>query len=84
MLTVFAPLILRRQQREGDRAPSAVERLVVAPAFYRVGAWTTGGLVLVLLGALAWKGFPGTDFSAKPLRPRHSEAYDTIDRFRRA
>ena len=80
MLTVFAPLILRRQQREADHAPTAVERWVVAPEFYRVGAWLTGALVVGLLGGLIWKGFPGTDFSAKPLRPRHSEAYDTIDR----
>ena len=81
MLTVFAPLILRRQQREEESgAPSAVERLVVSPAFYRVGGRVTGVLVVILLGALAWKGFPGTDFSAKPLRPRHSEADEAMDR----
>ncbi len=84
MLTVFAPLVLRRQQREGEhRAPSAVERIVVSPRFYRTGAWMTFGLVIILLGGLAWKGFPGTDFSAKPLRPRHSEADDAMDQLTR-
>ena len=84
MLTVFAPLVLRRQQREGEhRAPSAVERWVVSPRFYRAGAWVTLVLVVVLLGGLAWKGFPGTDFSAKPLRPRHSEADEAMDQLTR-
>ncbi len=80
MLTVFAPLILRRQRSEGERAPSAVERLVISPRFYRVGAWMTFALVLLLLGGLVGKGFPGADFSAKPLRPRHDEADDTMNR----
>ena len=36
--------------------------------------------VVLCLAALAWKGLPGADFSAKPLRPRHSDAYETLDR----
>ena len=79
MLTVYAPLVLRRLQREGDVPPSSVERAVLSPRFHRVGAWATVGLVLALLGALAWKGVPATDFSDRPLRPRHSEAYDALD-----
>ena len=80
MLTVYAPLVLRRLQREGDVPPSAVERTVLSPRFHRTGAWSTAGLVVALLGALAWKGAPATDFSDRPLRPRHSEAYDALDR----
>ena len=80
MLTIFAPLALRRHQRDGGHAPSAVERLVTSAGFNRAGTWMTLALVIGLLGALAIMGPPGTDFSAKPLRPRHSEAYAAIDR----
>ena len=118
MLTVFAPLTLRRRQRNGrasaplagpGNTPSsgigrgaeaksprdvpasasgalalqpanAVERLLTSSRFNRLGAWATLALVAVLLGTLLVKGLPGTDFSATPLRPRHSEAYAAIDR----
>ncbi len=80
MLTVYAPLVLRRAQREENTPPSAVERAVLSPRFHRAGAWVTTGLVAVLLGGLAWKGLPATDFSDRPLRPRQSEAYDALDR----
>ena len=80
MLTVFAPLTLRRHQRDGGHPPSRVERLVTSPGFNRVGAWVALAMVATLLGALVIKGAPSTDFSAKPLRPRHSEAYAAIDR----
>ena len=80
MLTVFAPLTLRRHQRDGGHAPSRVEGWLTSPRFHRVGAWCTLALIAVLLGTLAVKGFPSADFSAKPLRPRHSEAYAALDR----
>ena len=80
MLTIFAPLTLRRHQRDGGHAPSAVERLVTSAGFNRAGAWVATLLIVGLLAALAIKGPPGTDFSARPLRPRHSEAYAAIDR----
>ncbi len=80
MLTVYAPLVLRRSQREGDAPPSLVERAVLSPRFHRAGAWFTIGLVVVLLAGLAWKGVPANDFSDRALRPRHSEAYDALDR----
>ncbi len=80
MLTVFAPLTLRRHQRDGGHAPSQVEGWLASPRFHRVGAWCTVALITVLLGTLAIKGFPGADFSAKPLRPRASEAYAALDR----
>ena len=79
MLTVYAPLVLRRVQREGDVPPSFVERTVLSARFHRIGAWATAGLVVVLLGGLAWRGLPASDFSERPLRPRHSEAYDALD-----
>ena len=80
MLGVFAPLVWRRAQREGELPPTWVERLVVSPGFHRAGAWITVAVVVLLLASLAWKGWPGADFSAKPLRPRHSDAYETLDR----
>ncbi len=79
MLTVYAPLVLRRQQREGEMPPSFVERTVLSARFHRLGAWLTVGVMAVLLGGLAWKGLPGSDFSERPLRPRHSDAYDALD-----
>ena len=79
MLTVFAPLTLRRHQREGGHAPSQVEGWLASPRFHRVGAWWTLALVAGLLATLALKGFPTADFSAKPLRPRNSEAYAALD-----
>ncbi len=79
MLTVYAPLVLRWRQREGEMPPSFVERTVLSARFHRVGAWLTTGLIIVLLGGLAWKGLPGSDFSERPLRPRHSDAYDALD-----
>jgi predicted exporter len=83
MLTVFAPLALRDRQREGAEPSSGVDRLVAAPGFHRVGRWCTLALVAILAGALAVKGWPGVDFSARPLRPRSSEAYAALDRLSR-
>ncbi len=83
MLTVFAPLTLRRHQRDGGHAPSAVEGWLASPRFHRVGAWCTVALLAVLLGTLAVKGPPSADFSAKPLRPRASEAYAALDQLSR-
>ncbi len=79
MLTVYAPLVLRWVQREGDAPPSFVERTVWSERFHRFGAWVTVALVAALLGGLFWKGLPVSDFSERPLRPRHSEAYDALD-----
>ena len=38
MLTVYAPLVLRWAQRDGDRLPSFVERTVLADGVQRAGA----------------------------------------------
>lgn len=80
MLTVYAPFVLRWVQREGEVLPSLMERVVLSPGFHRAGAFITGVVVVALLGGLLWKGLPGSDFSERPLRPRHSEAYDALDR----
>ncbi len=79
MLTVYAPLVLRWAQREGDRPASFVERAVLSARFQRAGAWITAGVVAALIGGLLWKGLPASDFSERPLRPRHSDAYDALD-----
>ena len=79
MLTVYAPLVLRWRQREGNVPPSFVERTVLSARFHRVGAWLTAGVIAILIGGLAWKGLPASDFSERPLRPRHSDAYDALD-----
>ncbi|HYR57974.1 MAG TPA: MMPL family transporter, partial [Chthoniobacteraceae bacterium] len=80
MLGIFAPLTMRFHRREGERAPSLVERLVASPRFLRNGAWVTLVVIAVLLGVLFVKGLPGVDFSARSLRPRVSEAYTALDR----
>jgi predicted exporter len=80
MLTIFAPLTVRFHREESARPPSLIERFFESPRFLRNGAWLTSGLVIVLLGALAVKGLPEVDFSARTLRPRKSEAYTALDR----
>ena len=80
MLGVFAPLAWQRAQREGVQPPTWAERLAVSPRFHRIGARLTAVVVILFLASLAWKGLPGADFSAKPLRPRNSDAYETLDR----
>ncbi len=80
MLGIFAPLTMRFHRAQGDRPPSLIEKMVVAPSFLRGGAWFTVAVVAVLLGTLAIKGLPGVDFSARSLRPRVSEAYTALDR----
>lgn len=80
MLGIFAPLTLRFHRQESARPPTFVERTVKSDGFFKVGAWLTIALVATLLGALAIKGLPGLDFSARTLRPRKSEAYTALDR----
>ncbi|MEA3209645.1 MAG: uncharacterized protein QOE70_2702 [Chthoniobacter sp.] len=80
MLGIFAPLTMRFRRREGEREPSALERLFSSPRFLRGGAWVALAVIAVLLGALALKGLPSVDFSARTLRPRVSEAYSALDR----
>lgn len=80
MLGVFAPLTMRFHRAQAERPPSVVERVASSPRFLRYGAWAALAMVAVLLGALAVKGMPGVDFSARSLRPRVSEAYTVLDR----
>lgn len=79
MLTVFAPLAMRRRRREGQAPPGPAQRLVLSRGFHRVGAWVTGAIVLLTLGALVCKGLPPVDFSARTMRPRVNPAYDAME-----
>jgi predicted exporter len=80
MLTVYAPLTMRRRQSEGEQPPSFVENLIASQRFMRGGAWVTLAAVVVLLAALAVKGMPGLDFSQRAFRPRNNEAQEALDR----
>lgn len=80
MVTIFAPLAMRRRRLEGALPPGPAQRVVQSPAFRRVGAWVTGAAVLATLSALAFKGMPPVDFSAKTMRPRVNSANDAMDR----
>ena len=48
--------------------------------FLARGAILALAVVATLLGALVIKGAPASDFSARSLRPRHSDAYTSMDR----
>ncbi len=78
MLTVFAPIAVRL--RKVETRPSIVERWLASPHVTKWGAWATLAMVLGLAAVLVFKGMPGLDFTARSLRPRHSDAYDALDR----
>jgi predicted RND superfamily exporter protein len=80
MLGIFAPLTMRFHRHSGEHPTRFVERLFASPRFLRGGAVVAILVVAVLLGALVIKGPPGADFTARSLRPRHSEAYPAMDR----
>ncbi|HEY5753441.1 MAG TPA: MMPL family transporter [Chthoniobacterales bacterium] len=77
MLLLFAPLAMRWKKMAF--APDAVERWMADSKFTRTGAWMTLALVVFLGGVLIIKGLPGVDVSPSVLRPRHSQAYETLD-----
>lgn len=79
MLGLFAPLTHRYHRHEEKRTATAVERFFGSQKFMLVGSWFTLVLVLVLLGGLVVKGWPGVDFSADSLRPKKSEAYEALN-----
>jgi len=83
MLILFAPIAMRWKVT-GFSAVSAephlLQRVLRRPGFIKAGTWLTFGLVLVLLGTLFIKGPPGFDFGSRTLRPRHSGAYDAMDK----
>lgn len=79
MLGVFAPLTMRFHRRSIERQPGFIERLFASPRFLRGGAFVAVAMVATLLGALVIKGAPASDFSARSLHPRHSEAYTSME-----
>lgn len=78
MLQFFVPLTPRwKRETEVVTGP---EKLLRSPAVIRVGTWLALLVTVGLLGVLVVRGLPGSDFSSHPLRPRKSEAYETLDR----
>jgi len=78
MLAFFAPLIARLPW--SPPRPSAVAAFLGSPRALRGGAWVVAGLVVILIGTLAWRGNPAFDASTRAFRPRHSAANDTLDK----
>ena len=62
MLGVFAPLAWRRAQREGERPPTFVERLVVSPRFHRARGVADGGGGHSFPGRAGVEGLAGRGF----------------------
>ncbi len=78
MYFFYAPLIARLKWRPA--VPSAVASRFWSPGAMRGGAWITGILVIVLIGALIAAGGPKIDETTRALRPRHSPANEALDR----
>lgn len=79
MLGVFAPLAMRFRQVPGQTTASRLDPLFASEKFAAIGECATLGLVLILLGALAVRGFPGSDFSTSTFRPRQSGAQSALE-----
>ncbi len=79
MLVLFAPIALRIRRAQGPALPSRLEPLFASPLFTCLGEWSALAIVLLLLGALLFKGFPGSDFSASTFRPRLSTSQSALE-----
>jgi predicted exporter len=79
MLGVFAPLAMRWRRGPSPAAPSRLDPLFASDKFASIGERVALGLVVVLLAALAIKGFPDSDFSASTFRPRQSGAQSALE-----
>jgi predicted RND superfamily exporter protein len=79
MLFLFAPISLKWDQpkKAGDSFP---ERLLRRPGFAEAGFWVTAAFLAACVAALLVKGLPAFDATSRSLRPRVSEAYDSLDR----
>ncbi|MEO6847383.1 MAG: MMPL family transporter [Chthoniobacterales bacterium] len=81
MLTIFAPLCMRWRRNEAQPPESGwIEQLFDSQKFRKIGVGITLLIVAILLAELVTKGLPDFDVSVRPLRPRTSEAYDTLDK----
>lgn len=80
MLGIFAPLTMRFHRRVPEKQPRLIERLFASPRFLRNGAYVALAMTGVLVGALFIKGLPKSDFTSRSLHPRHSDAYDSMER----
>lgn len=79
MLAVFAPIALRLRQGAARTMPSRLDPLFSSRRFIAAGEALSVVLVAVLLGTLAFKGFPKADFSASTLRPQHSASQAALE-----
>jgi uncharacterized protein len=79
MLLVFAPLSLKIRRGGGSATSSRLDPLFTSATFLRFGELTALGMILLLLGTLLFKGFPGSDFSASTFRPRVSASQSALE-----
>lgn len=87
-LYVFAPAWLNWQRRhpakaEGRPAQTGTS-LVDSARWDRPAQWATLALLIGAIAALVTLGGPAFDATPNALRPKHSQAYDTLDRLQAA
>lgn len=81
MLAIFAPLALRFREHRPEKRPASGDSQHAAR--FRLAEATVLGMVLLLLSALAVKGFPRADFSPASLRSDNSPAQRALDELSR-
>jgi len=79
MLGVFAPISLRIRRSDFTSTTSRLDSLFSSARFIFLCEWVTLGMILILLGTLLIKGFPGSDFSASTFRPRISASQSALE-----
>lgn len=79
MMGIYAPLTIRFRERNRAPLPPPPRRSIPPGGLVCVGERLAVVLVVALLGALWWKGFPKADFSPSTLRPRGSTAQKALD-----
>jgi len=79
MLGVFAPIAVRIRPSSNAPTSSRLEPLFSSTRFIFFCELATLGMIVILLGTLFIKGFPGSDFSASTFRPRISASQSTLE-----
>jgi len=79
MLGVFAPIAVRIRPSTNASTSSRLEPLFSSTRFIFFCELATLGMIVLLLGTLFIKGFPGSDFSASTFRPRISASQSTLE-----
>lgn len=80
MLLFFAPLALSYRKQGHAGKASMVQNILTSPGLMKGGLYLTLGLCACLVFVLGLKGFPKVEFAPGYLRPRHSEAYDALEK----